>query len=116
MESWDSEWFVESANIRDFKSEYIEDDNDETLLTEYSYNANSPEASCESGDEKSDENISKNDSEFSLDRLKNVALAKKRLQAYTKKPHVKKVIAKQDKTEDSDKNLGKKSKKGNFCK
>lgn len=110
MEDWDSEWFVECTNLRDFKSEYI-DTNEESLLTEYS--AISPEVSGESEDEKSDENSSKNDSEFNLNKLKNVALAKKRLQAYTKKPHVKKVITKLEKTDDSDKNLGKKSKKGN---
>lgn len=114
MENWDSEWTVESTDLKEFKSDYTEHDYDNAEFAVYS-----PDASGGSGDEKSDENNSKNELESSLNRSKNVALAKKRLQAYTNKPHVKKVSPKQDKNEENekpDKNFVKKSKKGKFKK
>lgn len=113
MDNWDLEWTVESTDLKQFKSEYIESGEDE--YTEFS--ANSPEAdpSGESGDEKSDENDPKNDVELNVNKSKNVALAKKRLQAYTNKLPVKQVLAKPDKNEENDKtekNVLKKLKKG----
>lgn len=110
MENLDSKWTVESTDLNEFKSDYIDNDSEDAELA-----LNSPDASGGSGDEKSDENIPKNELESSLNRSKNVALAKKRLQAYTNKPHVKKISAKQDKNEENeklDKNSMKKSKKG----
>lgn len=112
MDNLEAEWTVESTDLQEFKSDYIEavEEDENTEI-----NANSPDLSAESGDEKSDDNTSKNELQSDLNKLKNVALAKKRLQAYSKKAHVKSTLVKQEKLEENDeadKKIPKKLKKG----
>lgn len=94
MENWDSEWTVETTELSQFKSEYIENGEDED--TQFTANT---EPSVESGDE----NNSKNELELSQNKTKNVELAKKRLKAYTSKLQVKTLPAKHEKNEENDK-------------
>lgn len=106
MESWDSEWAVETTDLSQFKSEYIENGEDED--TQFT-------ANTEPSEESGDENNSKSELELSQNKIKNVELAKKRLKAYTNKLQVKTVPTKQEKNEENDKtdkNVIKKSKKG----
>lgn len=112
MDSWDLEWTVESTDLKQFRSEYIGSEEDDFIET----TANSPEPSGDSGDEKSDENDSKNEQEINPNKSKNVALAKKRLQAYTNKLiHIKQIPIKPEKNEENDKtgkSVSKKLRKG----
>lgn len=106
MERWHSEWAVETTELSQFKSEYIENGGDED--TQFTANT---EPSGESGDE----NNPKSELELSQNKIKNVELAKKRLKAYTNNLQLKTVSAKKEKNEENDKmdkNVIKKSKKG----
>lgn len=115
MDNLDSEWTIESTDIQEFKSDYIDEDEDENI----EINANSPDQSAESGDEKFNYTNLKNEFQSGVGQntFKNVALAKKRLQAYSKKAHVKNTLTKPEKIEENseaNKKLTKKLKKGNL--
>lgn len=106
MDIFDSESTVESIGLKEFESE----------LTKDSFKNDTVSSPNISEDSVGDAN-SRNELDSNLNVSKNVALAKKRLQAYTNKTIKKVKVSKQDKIEESDKtdkNQVKKSKKGSY--